>query len=228
MCFSKIIRIKNSPTKSADLHNVMSRDGIYKDLFDEFNCHYVHLDNVYICSDFNNKNNFNVIHLIVHSIRAKHLQLIEILNNLTSKDVNVHALLLCETFINQLNINESDISGYDKYVNFRQNKGGGGVVVYVNTDLQHILKQHLTINYNDIFESCFVKLKINNTPIIVGEIYHAPYSNKQILLHEYNNILNIIIREKKRVVLGTDQNLDHLKLHVYTMTKKLLFYIKLY
>ena len=76
----------------------MSNDKIGKGLFEEFNCYYVDLDNEYTCCDFNNMNNFNVIHLNVNSIRAKHSQLIEMLNNLTSKGVNVHALLLCETF----------------------------------------------------------------------------------------------------------------------------------
>ena len=71
------------------------------------------------------------------SFRAKHSQLIEMLNNLTGKGVNIHALLLCGTFMDQLNINESDNPGYDKYVNFRQNKGGGGVAVYVYSDLQN-------------------------------------------------------------------------------------------
>ena len=81
------------------------------------------------------------------------------LNNLNGKGVNMHTLLLCETFMNQLNTNESDIPGYDKYVNFRQNKGGGGIVVYVHTDLQHICRPVLTITCNDIFESCFAELK---------------------------------------------------------------------
>ena len=69
---------------------------------DEFNCHYVNLDNAYTYSNINNKNNFNVIHLNVHSIRAKFSPLIEMLNNLTGKGVNMYALLLCETFMNQL------------------------------------------------------------------------------------------------------------------------------
>ena len=103
------------------------------------------------CSDFDNKNNFNVIHLNVHSIRAKWSELIEMLHNLTGKGVNVHALLLCETFINQFNINESGIPGYDTRVNFRQNKWRSGVTVYVHTDLQHKLRLYLTINCNDIF-----------------------------------------------------------------------------
>ena len=30
---------------------------------------------------------------------------------------------MCHYFMNQLNINESDIPVYDKHVNFRQNKG---------------------------------------------------------------------------------------------------------
>ena len=47
------------------------------------------------------------MHLNVHSIRTKHSQLIEMLDNLTGKGVNMNALLLCETFMNQLNINES-------------------------------------------------------------------------------------------------------------------------
>ena len=121
--------------------------------------------------------------------------------------------------MNQLNINESVYPGYDKYANFRQNKGGCWVVC---TDMPHILRPDLTINHNDIFESCFVKLKMNKTPFIVGEIYHAQNSNEQIFLHEYNTILDIINREKKRVILATVPNEDYLELHVYTMTKKLL------
>ena len=58
--------------------------------------------------------------------KSLHSLFIKMLNNLTGKGVNVHALLLCETFMNQLNINESDIPGYDKYVTFRQNKGKVG------------------------------------------------------------------------------------------------------
>ena len=81
----KIKRIKNLPTKSVDLYNMMSNDVIGKDLCDEINFHYVDLDNAYTCSNFNNKNNFNVIHLNVHSIRAKHSHHIEMLNNLTGK-----------------------------------------------------------------------------------------------------------------------------------------------
>ena len=63
------------------------------------------------------------------------------LNNLASEGVNVHALLLCEILMNHLNINDSDIPGYDKYVNFMQNKRGGGVAVYVCTDYNILLDQ---------------------------------------------------------------------------------------
>ena len=149
MCFSKNIRIKNSPSKSVASLNIMNNDGIGKCLFDEFNFYNVDLDNAYTCSDFNNKNNFNVTHLNVHSTRAKHSQLIEMLNNLTSKGVNVHALLLCETSMNQLNINHSDIAEYNKYGKFRQNKGGSRVAAYVNTDMQYILRPDFTINCNE-------------------------------------------------------------------------------
>ena len=75
MCFSKKLIIKNSP-QSSNLCNMITNDGIGKGLFDEFNCHCVELDNEYTYSDFNNKKNFNVIHLNVHSIREKSSQLI--------------------------------------------------------------------------------------------------------------------------------------------------------
>ena len=101
-----------------DLYNIMSNDGIGKGLFDEFNCHYVYLGNEHTDSDLTIR-----ITLISYT---KHSQLIEMLDNLTGKGVSMHALLLCETFMNQLNINESDIPGYGKYVNFRQNKGEVG------------------------------------------------------------------------------------------------------
>ena len=63
-------------------------------------------------------------------------------------------------------------------------KGWGGVAVYVHTDLQHTLRPDMTINGNDIFELCIVELKINKTPIIAREIYHAPNSNEQTSLNE--------------------------------------------
>ena len=63
---------------------------------------------------------------------------------------------------------------------------------------------------------------MNKTPIIVGEIYHAPNSNEQTFLPEYNTILNILNWEKKRVILGTNQNVHYLKLHVNTMSTHLL------
>ena len=56
----------------------------------------------------------------------------QVLNNLTGKGVSVQVLPLCETVMNQLNINKSDILGYDRYVNFRQNKGGE-IAVYEHT-----------------------------------------------------------------------------------------------
>ena len=70
-------------------------------------------------------------------------------------------------------------------------------MVYVCTDLQHTLRPDLTINCNDIFESCFAELKMNKTPIIVGEIYCVPNSNEETFLHKYNTILNIIIGKRK-------------------------------
>ena len=96
-------------------------------------------------------------------------------------------MLYCcvKLLMNQLNINEIDIPGYDKYVNFRQNKRGGGVVVYINIGLQHTLRSDLTINCNDIFESCFVELKMNKTPIIIDDIIvHPTQMNK----HSFMNI----------------------------------------
>ena len=52
-------------------------------------------------------------------------------------------------------------------------KGNWGRV-YVCTDLQHTLRPDLTINCNDTPGSFFVELKMNKTPIIVGEIYGTP------------------------------------------------------
>ena len=63
-----------------------------------------------------------------HSIRAMHSQLFEMLNNLAGKGVNVHALILCETFMNQLDMSVKvifhDMINILKYFNFRQNKRG--------------------------------------------------------------------------------------------------------
>ena len=49
-----------------------------------------------------------------------------------------------------------------------KNKGGVGIAVYACTDLQYTPRPDLIINNNDIFELCFVELKINKTPTVAG------------------------------------------------------------
>ena len=49
--------------------------------------------------------------------------------------------------------------------------------------------------------------------IIVGEMYRIPGTNEQQFIQEFDRTLKIINSEQKEVLLGTDQNIDFLKLN---------------
>ena len=60
-----------------------------------------------------------MIHLNIHSLRAKRSNLIEMMEALKQNHCHVDAFLPCETYTNNINENECKIPGYNLICNHR-------------------------------------------------------------------------------------------------------------
>jgi hypothetical protein len=63
-------------------------------------------------------------------------------------------------------------------------------------------------------------VRSKNTNIVVGEIYRVPGTNELDFLNKYENLVCRIRNEKKKIIIGTDQNLDYLKINSHGNTRK--------
>ena len=120
--------------------------------------------------------NLNVLHINIHSMPAKKELLLNLLNKLKTDGYEIHVILACETFMNENNIDECKIKGFNMEYTHRTNIARGGVAVYVNNKLKYKTRDDLRILHEGIMESCFVELittaKVKN--IVIGEVYRVP------------------------------------------------------
>lgn len=117
------------------------------------------------------------LHLNIHSLCAKHEQLIDIIHTLYQKKIVVHFVMLCETFLNDLNSSLYNIEGYNLVYENRKQGRGGGLAIYVLDTLTFQKRDDLMINIDREFESLVLEITDSRFKFIVGEIYRVPNSN---------------------------------------------------
>ncbi len=65
---------------------------------------------------------------------------------------------------------------------------------------------------------CVIELTAEGRNVIVGGVYRIPNTNQQLFLERYQSIIDKIKLEKKDIIIGTDQNLDYLKIQQHANT----------
>ena len=155
------------------------------------------------------------IHYNVRGLASRLDDLKELLCNLKDKGIIPAAILMCETFLNSNNVRMCKIEGYTLVHNNRKSKGGG-VAIYIFNPLNFSLRDDLTYNINNQFETIFIELTPHNQSkkILIGEIYRTPDSNPHSSLERYTELLEKLNRTNKHTIIGTDQNFDLLQTHV--------------
>ena len=173
-------------------------------------------------STFDTQNAMTVAHLNIHSLPSKYDELTELLTALESKKLLPDIILLCETFLSEFNHSRYHFDKYNIVSNFRKNRRGGGVSILVKSQITYIKRSDLEIFEEGMFESIFIEImQKGNNSIIVGEIYRVPGTREANFLDNYESILEKIRFEHKKVIIGTDQNLDYLKINSHDNTMKL-------
>ena len=181
-------------------------------------CTYVDLDE---CPRNNDSGTIKVGHLNIHGLISKHDDLVDLLDTLNDKNLLPDVLLLCETFLNQHNFDNITFPHYDIISEYRKNKSKGGVSIMIRDTLRYQKRDDLKIFDEGVFESLFIELpRKSECNIVIGEVYRVPGTNEKQFLEYYETIVSKVRQEKKKIIIGTDQNLDYLKINRHTPTMK--------
>ena len=169
--------------------------------------------------------NFDIMHFNISSLKAKRDDLKLMLQQMKDKNFCLDLILVCETHLTDSKVKLCSLPGFNMFEKHRIRKRKGGVCIYVNKNLTYRTRKDLSIFKQGKFESCFVEIIRNSKSqknILVGEIYRVPGTSETDFINEYENLIKLLNAEKKSIIIGTDQNLDYLKINEHRNTKKFL------
>ena len=183
------------------------------------NCSYLDLSNCDMLKAVDDQ--ITIGHLNIHSIPGKYEDLLDLMDKLKDKNLLPDILMLCETFLNVRNHDKFHFKGYDLVNEFRKTKSKGGVSMLIRSHLRYSIREDLRIFEEGKFESIFIEISRKHKPnAVVGEIYRVPGTNETDFLENYSILLNKIRSEHKKIIIGTDQNLDFLRIKTHSNTQK--------
>lgn len=180
------------------------------------NCTTSMVDDITVIPQDQREKQLFVMHYNVRGLNSRLDDLKQLLLNLNDKGISKGScIMICETFLNDINIRLCNLDGYSLVHNNRNSKGGG-VAIYVHDSCNFSVRDDLTFNLHNEFETIFIELLLHKNPhkLLIGEIYRTPDSNPNASIQRYTDLLHSINRTNKHVIIGTDQNFDLLKMHI--------------
>ena len=131
---------------------------------------------------------------------------------------NIDVGCLNETHLNDSKASLCKIPGYKLEFHNRSTKANGGVAILI-----HDTRLDLDIFEEGIFESYFVEIEGKfKRNILVGSIYRVPNTNEKHFINTYSKMAIKLKSEGKKIIIGTDQNMDYLKVYTHHNTLDLL------
>ena len=159
---------------------------------------------------------FNVLHLNIRSFHRNKDALISLLADVQERDVVVHVIGLCETFLNAQTHDLAEIDNYRSIHKFRTDRMGGGTSLLVHNSVRvdHLVNTPFVPG----FESTSALLSYQSNQIFCCEIYRPPNGDD----HVFSSCMNSLYAEfsifhKMAFVCG-DQNYDLLKSGAHQQT----------
>ena len=108
-------------------------------------------------------------------------------------------------------ISEVNIPGYNMFLNCRENKRGGGVLLYIKDTIN---ATEINKEKRSAYESVYVKIKINKQYLIIATIYRPPKmtpENDKLLYDE----IETVVKTKTSIICG-DFNLPRINWKLFT------------
>jgi hypothetical protein len=103
-------------------------------------------------------------------------------------------------------------------------KSRGGIAIYIADNLNYIERPDLCVNVEGQFECMSVEIKscAGKKNLIVTEIYRVPNTSEIHSIAQYEEVMTNICNTKCDVIVGTDQNIDYMKVHINQNASNLL------
>ena len=165
---------------------------------------------------------YRVVHLNIQSLPSKFDNLKIMLQRFESIGKHLDFVLLCETFLTQVNKNNFAIDGYNFVRYTRKKSKRGGVAIYTRNNIDFAERSDLALVSDGEFESVFIQVKSQNkSKLVVGEIYRVPGTNEKQSIERYSYTIDKLNDEKCDYLIGTDQNFDFAKIDHHMQTAEL-------
>ena len=154
------------------------------------------------------------MHLNVCSILAKQTELKELLIGLYIENLHLDAILLCETYLNRCTQNLVNIPKFNLICKNRTNKKNGGVPILIKDHFNYTAWEDISNFKEGEFESVFIDIHFKKGhDITLGSVYRVPGTSETRFISRIKQVINKIQETKNEIDIGTDQNIDSLKIN---------------
>ena len=166
--------------------------------------------------------NLSLIHLNIRSA-PKHLDEFELFTKNLSLEFSI--IGLTETWFKDTNVLLYSLDGYNHEYEYRNNRSGGGVSLFIKNKFNYKLREDLMI-CNEFIESLFIELSKEcfciNKNMIVDVVYRPPGKDISIFTSFILDILNIVETENVTVCIMGDYNINLLNIDNHLPTAEFL------
>lgn len=158
------------------------------------------------CEFQKNPFHFNVCHINAQSITSHYTDFID-----TFSSCELHAILISESWLKPVISSTScPLPGFVLLRNDRTGKGGGGVAIYLRSDITYKLLSSSPSLYSGSMEHLIIEVSIRGASIVLGVIYCPPTIN---YFSSFENLLLDIGTECTHHIIMGDFNTDLLKVN---------------
>lgn len=149
----------------------------------------------------------SLIFLNIRSLRTNFNSFLATIHGVLDK---IKIIVLVETNIKDEEIPFYGINGFNTTFINRENRGGGGIAVYIKENIKHT-----NVSVNSIsFETIQINIETKET-VTLFAIYRPPSLNVSTFIHELDELLKTIKKQQNAIMVG-DINIDLLKENLLT------------
>lgn len=151
------------------------------------------------------QHNLNVVHINCQSISAHYMQMLSTFNSNA-----IDAILVSETFLKPTtNSDEFSLPGFALIRNDREDKGGGGVAIYLRKEISSKIVESSPSNYSMSAEHLFIEILYKGTKVLLG-VYYSP----SLRINYFAQLKNLLEKHRRKyeyfITMG-DFNTDLIK-----------------
>ena len=125
---------------------------------------------------------------------------------------------ITETWLTKNNFDLYNLSGYSFLEKHREDRGGGGVGLFIPDNMNFIHRNDLSL-FNNTIESLFIEAKLKDSKsVVIGVVYRPPGGKLSDFNDALNDILAAVKSEKKTCYLMGDWNINLLSFDTHVDT----------